>query len=163
MEAGDEKGRRRRISNCGGEGGLFLEGKMAHTARPSSPFIYYAAESRRERKKVRVPLLNFPSLSRRHQLVMATEEKGEGEHFPKFVRRKKYIFGLNVARAAWISPQSWTTLKKGKEKRRRFSRWSRKKTLLCVGKRETGFMLSGEKLQSHFPRVVRSTDRRLVI
>ena len=58
---------------------------------------------------------------------MATEEKGEGEHFPKFVRRKKYIFGLNVARAAWISPQSWTTLKKGKEKRRRFSRWSRKK------------------------------------
>ena len=127
MEAGDEKGRRRRISNCGGEGALFLEGKMAHTARPSSPFIYYAAESRRERKKVRVPLLNFPSPNRRHRLVMATEEKGEGEHFPKFVRRKKYIFGLNVARAAWISPQSWTTLKKGKEKRRRFSRWSRKK------------------------------------
>ncbi len=39
LEAGDEKGRRRRISNCGGEGALFLEGKMAHTARPSSPFI----------------------------------------------------------------------------------------------------------------------------
>ncbi len=94
---------------------------------------------------------------------MATEEKGEGEHFPKFVRRKKYIFGLNVARAAWISPQSWTTLKKGEKKEASIFALVTEKTLLCVGKRETGFMLSGEKLQSHFPRVVRSTDRRLVI
>ena len=100
------------------KGASFSKGKW-HTqlARPSSPFIYYAAESRRERKKVRVPLLNFPSLNRRHRLVMATEEKGEGEHFPKFVRRKKIHLWPKRRACSVDFPSILDDVKKGREKR----------------------------------------------